>query len=67
VQGGFPHQYPSEFQVKRRLSFVGKEKRRGIDDACGFWLAEIGQDTTPLLSHAVMASTNLEKNSELSM
>jgi hypothetical protein len=29
--------------VKGRLSFIGKEKGRGIDDACGFWLAEIGQ------------------------
>jgi hypothetical protein len=51
--------------VKGRLSFTGKEKGRGIDDVCGFWLTEIGQvllpDTTTLLNHAVMASTNLEK------
>jgi hypothetical protein len=28
--------------VKGRFSFIGKEKWWGIDDACGFWLAEIG-------------------------
>jgi hypothetical protein len=43
VQGGFPCQNPSEFKVKGRLNFIGKEKERGIEDACGFWLAEIGQ------------------------
>jgi len=43
VQGGFPCPSSSEFQVKGRLSFIGKKKGRGIDDAGGFWLAEIGQ------------------------
>jgi hypothetical protein len=43
VQVGFPCQNPGEFQVKGRLNFIEKEEGRGIDDACGVWLAEIGQ------------------------